>query len=126
MRPHRLYWFILAILISGLFELFVVPRKSQASPPPINNLNDDGYGSLRYAVNNAVNGDVLDATNISGNITLTSGQILITHNIIINGPGPALLTIDGFLNDRIFTIQNSVVSISGFTLTNGKVFNQLL
>src|SRR3989442_3840043 len=89
----------------------------------VSNTADNGTGSLRAALSSAVNGDTIDATGISGTIILTSGELLITNDLSINGPGPANLAVDGnFPNssNSVFHVTSvATVSISGFTITNG-------
>ena len=53
----------------------------------VTNTNDSGPGSLRDALDAANDGDTIDATGVSGTILLTSGELQITHNVTINGPG---------------------------------------
>ena len=85
----------------------------------VTNTNDSGPGSLRDALATAVDGDIIDATGVSGTILLTSGELQITHAITINGPGAASLSIDGNATFRVFDNLTSGVSISGFRITNG-------
>jgi hypothetical protein len=40
----------------------------------VSNTNDNGPGSLRQALVDTNDGDTIDATGVSGTITLTSGQ----------------------------------------------------
>jgi hypothetical protein len=81
---------------------------------------DIGAGSLREALSNAANGDTVDATGVSGTILLTSGELLVRHNVTIVGPGPANLTVDGSGTNRVFHIHlGKTVVISGLTITNG-------
>ncbi|PKB63843.1 MAG: hypothetical protein BZY80_05370, partial [SAR202 cluster bacterium Io17-Chloro-G2] len=57
---------------------------------------------------------------LPGTITLTSGELPISNNLTINGPGAGSLTIDGNASSRIFSVGSGVtVSITGLTLTNG-------
>ena len=53
-------------------------------------------------------------------ITLGGGQLEITSNLTINGPGADLLSIDGNAASRIFEV-GSTVTLTGLTLTNGAV-----
>src|SRR6266699_2540647 len=46
---------------------------------------DNGPGSLRQAIANAAAGETIDFA-VSGTITLTSGELLITKNLISSGP----------------------------------------
>ena len=63
------------------------------------NLADSGPGSLRQAVldANANPGpdEIVFADGLTGTITLTSGQISITDDLTITGPGAELFAVDG-------------------------------
>lgn len=107
---------------------FVTAQKANAATFTISNINDDGIGSLRYAINQAnldPNEDsiVFDAQVFSTakTITLTSGQISVSTSLIINGPGVNLLTISGNNQSRIFfsNFSSSVITIDNLTLTQG-------
>src|SRR5256886_6316604 len=88
---------------------------------PVTNTNDSGPGSLRQALAVADNGDTIDATGISGAISLTSGELLVDKSVTINGAGADVLAIDGNMISRVFRIPFSgeTVTISGFTIRNG-------
>jgi hypothetical protein len=87
----------------------------------VQNLNDSGAGSLRADIAAASSGDTINfASGLSGTITLTSGQLLISDGVTIEGPGASELSISGNNSSRIFEIaagQN--VAISGLTITDG-------
>src|SRR6516225_5138070 len=88
------------------------------------NLADSGQGSLRQAVldANASPGanTVTVADGLTGTIVLTSGQMSITNDLTITGPGAALFAVDGNQQSRIFSISaGATVAIAGLTLTNG-------
>jgi hypothetical protein len=83
------------------------------------NTNDSGPGSLRDALGIANDGDTIDATGVSGTILLTSGELQITHNVTINGPGAGNLAVNGNAILRVFENFASDATISGFTITNG-------
>jgi hypothetical protein len=85
----------------------------------VTNINDSGPGSLRDALAMANDGDTIDAIGVSGIILLTSGELQITHNVTINGPGAANLAINGNGTFRVFENFGSNVTISGLTTTNG-------
>jgi hypothetical protein len=89
----------------------------------VTNTNDNGQGSLRQALADAQNGDTIDATGISGVITLTSGQLLVDKSVTINGAGANLLAVDGNATSRVFeTVTGAkTVSISGLTIRNGQI-----
>ncbi len=95
----------------------------------VTRLTDQGIGKgfrgdLRYCINkvNAEPGpDVIDF-NVTGTINLIAPLSVITDDLVLQGPGPALLSVrrnsGGFY--RIFTIPNGVsAEISGLTITNG-------
>lgn len=88
----------------------------------VSNTDDSGAGSLRQALldaNAAAGPDIVDATGVSGTITLTTGEIDITDEVAITGPGETSLTVSGNDDSRIFNISNGDVSLSGMTLTAG-------
>src|SRR5262249_843671 len=88
------------------------PRVNQRSMRPstplpaniivVTNTNDSGPGSLRDALGVANDGDMIDATGVSGTILLTSGELQIIHNVTVNGPGVGNLAIDGNASSRVF------------------------
>src|SRR5438876_967529 len=49
----------------------------------VSNTNDSGSGSLRDALANAANGDTIDASSVTGTITLTSGELLVSNSVSI-------------------------------------------
>jgi hypothetical protein len=86
----------------------------------VTNTNDTGPGSLRQALAIANDGDTIDATGVSGVITLTSGTLLVTHSVTINGAGADVLAVDGNMGSRVFqTLSAETVTLSGFTIRNG-------
>lgn len=87
---------------------------------PVTNTNDAGPGSLRQAILSAAVGDVIDATGISGTITLSTGQISVDNSVEINGPGEANLTIDANHLSRVFTVNTGdTLIVHNITLANG-------
>jgi len=85
---------------------------------------DNGPGSLRQAIAGATPGETLTFT-VTGVITLTSGELLVTTNLTITGPGPSQLTVQrstaaGTPDFRIFNIRSGTVTISGLTVSNGR------
>ncbi|HYW72478.1 MAG TPA: choice-of-anchor Q domain-containing protein [Pyrinomonadaceae bacterium] len=98
----------------------------------VTNTSDSGAGSLRQAVTdaNAASGTPSIWTNIpagdpgcsggSCTITLTTGELVISHAMSVQGPGANLLTISGNNNSRIFNLQTGVTcTINNLTLSNG-------
>ncbi len=89
----------------------------------VTNLNDSGAGSLRAAVQAAdgTSGAVIDfAAGLHGTITLKSGQLNLTSNMTINGPGAAKITVSGNNASRVFDVSNgATATIDGLTIANG-------
>lgn len=80
---------------------------------------DSGAGTLRAAIAAAALGETITFAGGITNIVLTTGQLTISQNVIITGPGSAILTIDGNANSRIFNVTAGASTISGITVTNG-------
>src|SRR5438132_2256262 len=104
--------------------LFITAICAYATTITVTNTNDSGPGSLRNALAIANDGDRIDATGVSGTILLTSGELQVTRNVTINGPGAATLAVNGNAMFRVFYIAgspltNGNVVISGLTITNG-------
>ena len=88
----------------------------------LNNL-DSGAGSLRAEIAAAHNSDtIVFASRLNGQtITLTSGEVLISHNVTIAGPGAGQLTVSGNNASRVFEVAKSTksVTLSGLTISKG-------
>lgn len=92
------------------------------------NLNDSGPGSLRDGVELLTmydsSGIVSFAPGLNGTIVLTSGPIVISNGVTIDGPGPASLTISGNHASKVFQINGFVlVNLSGVTVADGNAGN---
>jgi hypothetical protein len=87
----------------------------------VTNLADSGIGSLRDALASTPAGGIVDfQSGLSGTLTLTTGELVIDHNLTISGPGS--VTISGGHASREFTINAGVTAaISGLTLADGSV-----
>jgi len=94
----------------------------------VTNTNDSDAGSLRQAIvdaNAAAGADTINFTGVmadttSDTITLTGGQLEISGDLTINGPGASLLTISGNNTGRVFQIDPGVnAAIGGVTIANG-------
>src|SRR6185312_7853819 len=86
------------------------------------NTNDNGPGSLRQALANALDGDLINFnSSLNGQrITLTSGELLVSKNVTVDGPGAARLTVDANHASRVFYIASGKdTTISGLTIANG-------
>ena len=90
----------------------------------IQNKNDSGTGSLRSALENAVDGDVIDLSGLHGTLSL-KGALRPNAHVTITGPGRDLLTLDGGHHDRVFATAHSL-KISNITIANGSVTSAAL
>jgi hypothetical protein len=108
-----------------LLVLIAVLLSAPAHAATVANTADSGPGSLRQAIANAATGETINFSS-SGTITLTSGELSITKDLIISGPGASSLLIQrssaiGTLDFRIFNISPGYkVVISGLTVSNGR------
>ena len=121
MPPNSL---ALLVLICSLL-LYAIGRGAQATTITVINTNDSGPGSLRQALAVVNDGDTIDfdpALN-GQTITLTTGELAITKNVTISGPGANLLAVSRDQNApgfRIFHVAaNHTVIIQGITITHG-------
>ena len=105
-----------------VFCLFLASSWAFGATLLVTQAGDDGIGSLRYAVSNAVAGDTItfDSTLIGQTITLTSGVVRVGSGISILGPGANRLTVyrstlAPFLSTGVLTFLGSNV-LSGLTI----------
>ena len=85
---------------------------------------DNGPGSLRDAIAAAPSGATINFA-VAGTIMLTNGELLITKDLAIVGPGPGNLTVQrsmasGIMDFRIFHVAVGNSLISGLTVINGR------
>jgi predicted outer membrane repeat protein len=88
--------------------------------------NDGGPGSLRQAIddNNALGGGstIFFSNIVTGTILLTNGELVISKDATILGPGANVLAVNGNAASRVFHISNAAtVVIAGLSITNGAV-----
>ncbi|MGE3496852.1 MAG: peptidylprolyl isomerase [Candidatus Binatia bacterium] len=91
----------------------------------VHNTDDDGDGSLREAIDDAKDGEViLFASTVRGTIALEDG-LEIDKPLTIKGPGADQITIRGTGGTVLTLDSKGKVSISGVTLAGGEVGVQL-
>lgn len=120
-----------SFIVLQLFCLIVVPFSAVGATFTVTNTNDSGAGSLRQAIidaNNLLENNVINfQDNLTGTITLTSGELVITGDLTINGTGTRNLivqrsTLSGTPNFRIFrVVSTGIVNINNLTIFNGKL-----
>lgn len=94
----------------------------------VTNGNDGGLGSLRNAIALANKADGADSITFDpsvSKVSLTSGELLISDNLQIIGPGADKLTVDGGkLGFRVFHVEQTFGEIAagftGITITGGQ------
>ena len=119
----------------SLFRKFTAPARTRLRLEPleprevpavfnVTSLADSGAGSLRQAIqsaNTTPGADTVQFQGVAGTITLTSGELAITDDVSIVGPGT--VTVNGNAAGRVFNVNpgaaTDVVSISGLTIANG-------
>jgi len=114
--------------VLGLASL-VTATSAPAATFTVTNLANSGLGSLRQAVLNANAAagadDVAFAPGLTGTITITSGEIVISDPLVVHGPGIGVLTISGNDLFRIFYLEKPSVAapidvtLEKMTLTRG-------
>lgn len=101
---------------------------AQAATFTVTSLADSGAGSLRAAIassNAAAGADtIVFQTGLTGTITLSGGELLISDSLVIAGPGTTRITIDANESSRVFRIDDNgpddrSYAISGITVTGG-------
>ena len=108
-----------ALAIAG--TLLGLPSADAATITVTNN-RDSGPGSLRQALADARNEDIIsfDPSLNGQTITLTSGELVVNRILSINGPGPRSLAIDANHASRVFHVTSGAsVGISGLSIING-------
>ena len=98
---------------------------AQAATFSVTNTGDSGGGSLRQAIldANATPGadTITFAAGVTGTIALTSGQLTVTDNLTINGPGAANLTISGNNASRVMEVSAGMaLNLKDVTIANGR------
>ncbi|MBI3911698.1 MAG: hypothetical protein HY320_12305, partial [Armatimonadetes bacterium] len=120
MRYRNFFTLLVAVVLLALGS-----SRVHAATFTVSNLNDSGEGSLRQAIldaNAAPGPDVIAfQAGLTGTIPLTSGELDITGDLEIQGPGPAALAVDGGLRSRLLVIERGVTAaVSSLTFRNGR------
>jgi hypothetical protein len=107
-------------------QLEVLAGRCLPSTLAVTSTADSGPGSLRYEIAAAKNKDtIVFAPSLDGQtITLTSGELDLTKNLTIQGPGAGQLTISGGGGSRVFEVASkTTVTLKGLTISHGTAAN---
>ena len=87
-------------------QVEVLENRQLLSALTVTTAADSGAGSLRAEIAAANSGDTINfAASLKGQtITLTSGELLISKGLTVQGPGAAQLTISGGNRSRVFDV----------------------
>ena len=119
-------------LPSGLLAIGALAVQMPATAYLVTNSADGGPGSLRDALNAAVPAIEFSSNLLCHRIYLTN-ELVVGHDVVINGLGPAFLALDGNYdvltnlneNHRIFHIlPGRTVTISNLSMINARVYDQ--
>lgn len=114
------------VCVAALLLLFAHAQLAQAATFTVTNTNDFGAGSLRQAVddaNAALGADTVQFA-VTGTITLTSGQLTVTDDLTLDGPGPSAssLTISGGGAVRVLELSGiATLNVEDLTVASGSV-----
>src|SRR5438067_6849280 len=125
MKPRQAFF---CFLIGIGFTVLASPA-ALATTRRVTNLNDSNAGSLRDVIAQSINGDRIEF-DVTGTISLISGELTIARSITIVGPGAGNLTVKRFTGTQGFRILHVLpngattpsVSISGLTISGGSDF----
>ena len=108
------------VALRGLTDTSPRPLPSRAATTRmISSSADSGAGSLRDALASAVDGDIIDLSNVHGTITLTHA-LQPAASVAINGPGANVLTLNGNGLGRVIE-SGHTLKLSNVTIANGAV-----
>jgi hypothetical protein len=93
----------------------------------VTNLLDAGPGSLRQAILDTPEGGTVDLQpGLTGTIALTTGELAITKDLTIAGPGATVITVSGNQASRVLNIAAThIVTISGLTIADGSALGTI-
>jgi hypothetical protein len=116
----------LTVLLFSALIIALTSVSAHSATLIVTNTNDSGTGSLRDTIAAASDGDTIqfDAALNGQTITLTSATLVISKNLIVDGPGATQLTVqrstaNGTPAFGIFEIGGDDVTIAGLTIANG-------
>lgn len=122
-RRYKLGRQALAVLASMAAALLMGAGAAHAAVFPVTTTTDAGAGSLRDAIeqaNAAAGPHTIDASGVTGQISLLTALPTLARDMTISGPGASQLTVRRSTGQfRIFTIDGPAVVIEGLTIRGG-------
>jgi hypothetical protein len=108
-----------SLLLSGLLlGILLHADTACATTRTVTSLSDSGPGTLRDTIAASAAGDTI-IFSVSGELLLTSGELAVSRDLSIVGPGAKLLSVNGNEASRVFGIYSGTVKISGLSLGAG-------
>lgn len=89
----------------------------------VTNGNNAGEGSLRAAMDCITAGDTITFSGVSV-VSLTSGPLLVTKDMTIEGGSGVTITRNSASKFRIFTVDNITAVFNNLNITNGRTTDQ--
>jgi hypothetical protein len=104
-------------------RLLVEWLEDRTQPATVTSTADAGPGTLREAVQTSAPGDFIDFALPPGFqfINLTSGELVLPHDLFILGPGADQLVVSGSNASRVFRVTGGSVFMFGLTVADGRV-----
>jgi hypothetical protein len=88
---------------------------------PVSSCDDAGPGSLREAALSAGPGDTIDLSALTcSTITLSSGEIALSGDVTLKGPGADALALDAGFASRVLAHGGGLLTVADLSLINGK------
>ena len=108
---------------TAVFRLERLEDRTVLSPLIVTSDADSGLGSLRDTIASAPSGSTIEFANNIARDHLTSGELDISQDLDIEGPGANKLTISGNDASRVFDISGgTTVTLAGLTIAHGLAF----
>jgi hypothetical protein len=92
--------------------ILLAAASSLAGTYTVTNLADSGFGSLRYGIEDSPANTIINfQPGLTGTISLTGGELELSGDVTIVGPGPAQVSVSGTHQSRIFNVYSGTVAI---------------
>lgn len=121
-RLARIRRLLIVPAVLGLLAAAGAAPAARAAANVVTNLNDSGPGSLRQALADAPPGGTI-TFGVGGTIILTSGELVVSNDLTLSGPGAAVLGVSG--NKANAALASRVIhnfarlTIRGLTIRDG-------